>query len=103
MNQHPNPGQLRPWSFEWDEAQEGHMGEAGCCQVEFYVIPDHLRLSVVIPIYNEEVTLRNGSYVYQNDRRGSKPPDWMCRDRSRDVIRPKKPTGLRGFRATSGT
>ncbi|MCH2202834.1 MAG: glycosyltransferase family 2 protein [Fuerstiella sp.] len=59
MNQPKNPDQLRPWSFEWFEAQKQHMGEAACRHVGFYVIPDDLRLSVVIPVYNEEETLRN--------------------------------------------
>ena len=59
MNEYPNPDNLRPWSFEWYEVQKEHMGEAACRHIGFYVIPDHLRLSVVIPIYNEEATLRN--------------------------------------------
>lgn len=59
MNEHTSPDQLRPWSAEWYEAQQQHMGEAACRHVGFYVIPDDLRLSVVIPVYNEEKTLRN--------------------------------------------
>ncbi|MEO2035944.1 MAG: glycosyltransferase family 2 protein [Planctomycetaceae bacterium] len=59
MNEQSNPDELRPWSAEWFEAQKEHMGEAACRHVGFYVIPDGLRLSVVIPVYNEEETLRN--------------------------------------------
>ena len=54
MNEQSNPDELRPWSAEWFEAQKEHMGEAACRHVGFYVIPDGLRLSVVIPVYNEE-------------------------------------------------
>jgi glycosyltransferase involved in cell wall biosynthesis len=35
------------------------LGEAGCRQLGFYAIPDDHLLSVVIPIYNEEKTLRD--------------------------------------------
>ncbi|MCH2211873.1 MAG: glycosyltransferase family 2 protein [Fuerstiella sp.] len=59
MNLPTNPDQFRPWSFEWFKTQKQHMGEAACRHVGFYVIPDELRLSVVIPVYNEEETLRN--------------------------------------------
>lgn len=59
MSEHVDPDALRPWSSEWYQAQQDHMGEAACRHVGFYVIPDDLRLSVVIPVYNEEKTLRN--------------------------------------------
>jgi glycosyltransferase involved in cell wall biosynthesis len=51
--------ELRPYSAAWYEAQLRALGEAGCRQLGFYEIPEHLLLSVVIPIYNEEKTLRD--------------------------------------------
>ncbi len=50
---------LRPWSTEWFEARKQTIGESVCRQLGFYAIPDGLRLSVVIPVYNEEKTLRD--------------------------------------------
>ena len=41
------------------QAHRRTLGEAGCRQLGFYEIPPHVVLSVVIPIYNEERTLRN--------------------------------------------
>jgi glycosyltransferase involved in cell wall biosynthesis len=52
-------GELRPYSAEWYEAQRRTLGEAGCRQLGFYIIPDNFCVSVVIPIFNEERTLRN--------------------------------------------
>ena len=49
---------LRPWSPEWYARQKNTLGESTCQQLGFYVIPPDLRLSVVIPVYNEEKTLR---------------------------------------------
>ncbi|APZ94266.1 glycosyltransferase family 2 protein [Fuerstiella marisgermanici] len=49
---------LRPWSVEWFEARKQMIGESVCRQLGFYAIPDDMRLSVVIPVYNEEKTLR---------------------------------------------
>jgi glycosyltransferase involved in cell wall biosynthesis len=51
--------ELRPYSAEWYESQLRVLGEAGCRQLGFYEIPEQLLLSVVIPIYNEEKTLRD--------------------------------------------
>jgi len=50
---------LRPYSAEWYDSHRRTLGEAGCRQLGFYEIPQRLLLSVVIPIYNEERTLRN--------------------------------------------
>lgn len=50
---------LRPWSPEWLEVQQRNLGPSACRQLGFYAIPDDQRLSVVIPVYNEEKTLRN--------------------------------------------
>jgi len=58
MIDHENPDEFRPWSKEWYAVQKAHMGEAACKHVGFYVIPDTFRLTVVIPVYNEEHTLR---------------------------------------------
>ncbi|MDA1232174.1 MAG: glycosyltransferase, partial [Planctomycetota bacterium] len=52
------PQSLRPWSPEWYALQKSTLGESTCQQLGFYVIPPELRLSVVIPVYNEEKTLR---------------------------------------------
>jgi len=49
--------EFRPYTSEWYEALKQRLGEAGCRQLGFYVIPDDLCLSVVVPVYNEEQTL----------------------------------------------
>ena len=48
----------KPFSCEWYEVQLERLGPTACEQIGFYVIPDTLLLSVVVPIYNEEQTLR---------------------------------------------
>lgn len=80
---------LRPWSTEWYEHQVHALGESACLQLGFYVIPEQMRLSVVIPVYNEEKTLRQ-----LVDRVRSVPVrkeliliDDCSRDRSRDVMK----------------
>jgi glycosyltransferase involved in cell wall biosynthesis len=50
---------LLPWSPEWYKQQLETIGESACHQLGFYVIPSSVRLSVVIPVYNEEATLRD--------------------------------------------
>lgn len=53
------PGEnLRPWSREWYEARVATIGESVCKNLGFYMIPDEFLLSVVIPVYNEEKTLK---------------------------------------------
>ena len=47
-----------PWSQEWYDQQVNALGESACRQLGFYVIPPEFRLSVVIPVYDEESTLR---------------------------------------------
>ncbi len=59
MNEQSTPDKLRPWSAEWFEAQKETMGEAACRHIGFYIIPNDLRLSVVVPVYNEEKTLQS--------------------------------------------
>lgn len=49
---------LRPWSPEWYAVQARTLGESACRALGFYAIPNHVRLSVVIPVYNEQQTLR---------------------------------------------
>lgn len=48
----------RPFSQQWYDQVEAALGEHACRQLGFYAIPDSLVLSVVIPVYNEEKTLR---------------------------------------------
>ena len=49
---------VRPYSVAWYETLKATLGEAACSQLGIYAIPDDFLLSVVIPIYNEERTLR---------------------------------------------
>ncbi|MCA9037578.1 MAG: glycosyltransferase family 2 protein [Planctomycetaceae bacterium] len=81
--------QLRPFSPVWCDEQRKTLGEFACRQLGFYAIPDDFTLSVVIPVYNEEKTLRN-----LVDRVRSVPirkelilVDDCSRDRSRDVMK----------------
>lgn len=80
---------LRPWSPEWYAVQAESLGESACRALGFYVIPSDLRLSVVIPVYNEEKTLR-----VLVDRVRAVPVrkeliliDDCSRDRTRDVLK----------------
>lgn len=50
--------QETPYSPAWYQMLERLLGAAACRQLGFYAIPSDLLLSVVIPIYNEEKTLR---------------------------------------------
>ncbi len=50
--------QRRPYSQEWYDAISARIGDATCRTLGFYVIPEDFVLSVVIPVYNEEKTLR---------------------------------------------
>ena len=50
--------QETPYSPAWHQMLERLLGAAACRQLGFYAIPSDLLLSVVIPIYNEEETLR---------------------------------------------
>ena len=79
----------RAWSTEWLNLQKKTLGESGCRQLGFYAIPDDQRLSVVIPVYNEEKTLRN-----LVDRVREVPirkelilVDDCSRDRSREIMK----------------
>src|SRR5271155_283197 len=81
--------ELRPYSAAWYEAQLRALGEAGCRQLGFYEIPEHQLLSVVIPIYNEEKTLRDlvERVCAVPVRKELVLVDDCSEDRSRDVIR----------------
>ncbi len=57
MTLEPKNSSLRPWSAEWYQMLVDRIGESACQQLGFYVIPDDIRLSVVIPVYNEQRTL----------------------------------------------
>lgn len=48
----------RPYSQQWYNGLRQTLGETACRQLGFYAIPADLLLSVVIPVYNEEQTLR---------------------------------------------
>lgn len=78
-----------PFSQPLYQQQQATLGEFACRQLGFYVIPAELRLSVVIPVYNEEKTLR--ALV---DRVRAVPirkelilVDDCSRDRSREILR----------------
>lgn len=47
-----------PYSAEWYEHHRRTLGDAVCQQLGIYEIPAEMMLSVVIPVYNEERTLR---------------------------------------------
>lgn len=48
-----------PYTQAWYEAHRRTLGEITCRQVGIYAVPEDLVLSVVIPVYNEERTLRS--------------------------------------------
>ncbi len=48
---------LAPWSQAWYDYQKTALGESACRQLGFYVIPDGLTISIVIPFLNEQATL----------------------------------------------
>ncbi|MGE3315870.1 MAG: glycosyltransferase family 2 protein, partial [Planctomycetaceae bacterium] len=48
-----------PYSAEWFEHHRNTLGDAVCHQLGIYEIPADFVLSVVIPVYNEERTLRD--------------------------------------------
>ena len=49
----------RPFSEAWYLAMRRLLGESICRQLGIYAIPEDFVLSVVIPVYNEEKTLRD--------------------------------------------
>jgi glycosyltransferase involved in cell wall biosynthesis len=88
MNSPEKTTQHLPFSPEWYVQQQQTLGEFACRQLGFFVIPPQFKLSVVIPVYNEEKTLRQ-----LVDRVRAVPirkeiilVDDCSRDRSRDVL-----------------
>ena len=57
-NDFPSISHAKPYSLEWYNALRGLLGEANCIYLGIYVIPQDFLLSVVIPAYNEEGTIR---------------------------------------------
>jgi glycosyltransferase involved in cell wall biosynthesis len=49
---------LAPYSQQWYEAMRRMLGENACRQIGLYAIPPDFLLSVVIPVFNEQATLR---------------------------------------------
>jgi glycosyltransferase involved in cell wall biosynthesis len=49
----------RPFSNSWYASMQRLLGDSVCRQLGIYEIPDDFVLSVVIPVYNEEKTLRD--------------------------------------------
>ncbi len=56
MTSAPNHS-LAPWTQAWYDYQKSALGESACRQLGFYVIPDELTISVIIPFLNEQATL----------------------------------------------
>lgn len=48
---------LTPWTRAWYEYQKSALGESACRQLGFYVIPEQIVVSIVIPFFNENRTL----------------------------------------------
>ncbi|QDU37073.1 Undecaprenyl-phosphate 4-deoxy-4-formamido-L-arabinose transferase [Maioricimonas rarisocia] len=48
----------RPYTHDWYYALRDRLGDSACRQLCIYAMPDDLVLSVIIPVYNEEATLR---------------------------------------------
>jgi glycosyltransferase involved in cell wall biosynthesis len=54
----PSPeNSLTPWTSAWYEYQKSALGESACRQLGFYVIPEEIIVSIVIPFFNEQQTL----------------------------------------------
>lgn len=49
----------RPYTPEWFASRVELLGESACKQLGFYTLPADFLLSVVVPVYNEESTLRS--------------------------------------------
>lgn len=56
-SRHP-AGLGRPYSSPWYDSLRQLLGDGACRQLGFYAIPDEFLLSVVVPVYNEQATLR---------------------------------------------
>ena len=47
-----------PYSAAWCQSLRKTLGDVVCREMGIYAIPDHWRISVVMPIYNERDTIR---------------------------------------------
>lgn len=85
---HQDLHQARPYSPEWHDAITTLLGESTCRQLGLYAIPEDLLLSVVIPVYNEEATLRSlvDSVCQVPIRKEIILVDDCSRDRSREIM-----------------
>ena len=54
----PQDVALSPYSRDWVERARSVLGDAACRQLGIYELPPGFRLSVVVPVYNEERNLR---------------------------------------------
>lgn len=52
------PVAAKPFSQAWYDQLVGTLGRLACAQLGFYPIPETLTISIVIPVYNEQRTLR---------------------------------------------
>jgi glycosyltransferase involved in cell wall biosynthesis len=78
-----------PYSPRWYAARRQLLGEAACRQLGFYELRDDFLLSVVIPVYNEEATLREivQRVAAVELRKEIILIDDCSRDRSFDILR----------------
>ncbi|MFN8708556.1 MAG: glycosyltransferase family 2 protein [Planctomyces sp.] len=88
--------QAVPFSAVWYQQQQLTLGEFACRQLGFYVIPAEFLLSVVIPVYNEEKTLRHLVDCVRAVpiRKEIILVDDCSKDRSRDVLKQLESEGL---------
>ncbi len=49
---------LTPWTQTWYEYHTSSLGESARCPLGFYVIPEEIVVSIVIPFFNEQRTLK---------------------------------------------
>jgi glycosyltransferase involved in cell wall biosynthesis len=78
----------KPYSREWYSSLRQLLGEHACRMLGFYEIPSAFVLSVVIPVYNEEATLREivRRVVAVPVRKEILLVDDCSRDHSREVM-----------------
>ena len=81
-------GEDPPYSARWFAARRQFLGEAACRQLGFYQLPEDFLLSVVIPVFNEEKTLRDivGRVSAVELRKEIVLVDDCSRDRSREIM-----------------
>jgi glycosyltransferase involved in cell wall biosynthesis len=77
-----------PYSPAWHQMLERMLGAAACRQLGFYAIPPDLVLSVVIPIFNEEDTLRDIVHKVRSvtSKKEIVLVDDCSRDKSREIM-----------------